>query len=384
MQSQVPSPGLKFPDATRSVHGGDQTQRHVPRSAAPFSEAARPSTKMEHISPSRRDSLMTTTSSKTSSQRSYDRSLSTGGRSSSEISSGGGDSKPREIILRSFSPHIAVFASTDAEELVRLKGIYGGFRGLLRPFGESIQGRVVVRDSVGASRAWDDFGIHIDELGEKSSASYLGEGQATRRSKREGSTERAWNGVGHRPTDQGNLSSRLDEVLDRYSRLVEAEKSSPPGLDSKNVPANPLPESRPQYYELYLRKLLSTRRMVPYETLSQPVACMIAISSQNTTPIETLRELYSETRQGARSVPDWAGNEYLRYYVLIHDEEHDDITRSTALYEQMKRHFGLHCHLLRLRTSECVPTDDDSIRLPPCDWLSPEEELIELQRQGIV
>jgi hypothetical protein len=61
--------------------------------------------------------------------------------------------------------------------------------------------------------------------------------------------------------------------------------------------------------------------------------------------------------------------------VLVHDEDRDDIAESTRLYDQMKRHFGLHCHLLRLRSDQCVVTDDDSTEVPPCEWLSPEEEL---------
>ncbi|KAJ5709808.1 hypothetical protein N7493_010099 [Penicillium malachiteum] len=62
-------------------------------------------------------------------------------------------------------------------------------------------------------------------------------------------------------------------------------------------------------------------------------------------------------------------------HVLVHDEERDDITESTKLYDQMKRHFGLHCHLLRLRSSQCVVTDDDSVQVPSCERLSPQEQL---------
>ena len=64
---------------------------------------------------------------------------------------------------------------------------------------------------------------------------------------------------------------------------------------------------------------------------------------------------------------------------LVHDEEQDDISKSITLFEQMKRHFGLHCHLLRLRSSECVSSDDDSIQLPRCEWLSASEEFAEIQ-----
>jgi hypothetical protein len=81
-------------------------------------------------------------------------------------------------------------------------------------------------------------------------------------------------------------------------------------------------------------------------------------------------------------LPHWVNNTFLRYYVLVHDEDNDDIAKSTALYEQMKRHFGLHCHLLRLRSAQCVPSDDDSVRLPQSEWIAASEEIAAIQKRG--
>ena len=71
--------------------------------------------------------------------------------------------EPRQIILSSFAPRVACYASADAEELIRLKGFSNGLHGLLRPFGERISGKVVIRESTGAGRAWEDFSIHCIE-----------------------------------------------------------------------------------------------------------------------------------------------------------------------------------------------------------------------------
>lgn len=67
--------------------------------------------------------------------------------------------------MRSFSPAVAIYPSLDTDELARGKGFKDGFRQLVRPFGEKVAGKVVVRDSVGSSRAWDDFGIRFTNLG---------------------------------------------------------------------------------------------------------------------------------------------------------------------------------------------------------------------------
>jgi hypothetical protein len=121
--------------------------------------------------------------------------------------------------------------------------------------------------------------------------------------------------------------------------------------------------------------------MVPSETMSHPVASVIAISSRSASPIEELRSLYDSSNTGEHRLPQWVHNEFLRYYVLIHDEDYDDITKSMALYDQMRRHFGLHCHLLRLRSTQCISSDDDSTRLPPCEWTAAAEELAEIVRR---
>jgi hypothetical protein len=112
------------------------------------------------------------------------------------------------------------------------------------------------------------------------------------------------------------------------------------------------------------------------------VACVIAISSRNPSPIEEFKRLYASTDNGDNRLPHWVNNTFLRYYVLVHDEDNDDIAKSTALYEQMKRHFGLHCHLLRLRSAQCVPSDDDSVRLPQSEWIAASEEIAAIQKRG--
>jgi len=291
---------------------------------------------------------------------------------------------PKEAILKAFLPRVAVYASADTEELVRLKGIYGGFRGLLRPFGESIPGNVVIRDSVGASKSWNNFGILFTEFG--TNAGVLPQSQHS--DVKDGRyRDIMLKDSSHFSQSASTISissyrPAVDAVVDRFLTVDDrATPSDEDGKTSKDVPSGKPYRMTPAYYALYLRKLLSQRPMVPHETFTHPIACVIAISSQCTSPLETLRELYSDTRQGASKVPIWASNEFLRYYVLVHDEDHDDVGKSMALYDQMKRHFGLHCHLLRLRSIQSGNRDDDCTQLPDCQWLSAEEEL-QKARQG--
>ncbi|KAJ6068998.1 hypothetical protein N7499_010885 [Penicillium canescens] len=249
----------------------------------------------------------------------------------------------RSLIIRSFSPTIAVHASEDTDHLVRNKGFKGGFWELIRPFGETVSGKVVIRDSIGSSRAWEDYGVRF--------VNFKGIGKAT-------------------PSRDSGPLAQMEEVLTK--QLDSSEGLMGASVRAKDVLG--FPAATP-LFKSYFQQLLCAAPAAPHETFGHPVANVIAISSRNPAPLETLRQLYADSTTGDRHLPDWVHQEYLRYYVLVHDEERDDITESTKLYDQMKRHFGLHCHLLRLRSSQCVVTDDDSVQVPQCEWLTPSEHL---------
>ncbi|KAI9724124.1 MAG: hypothetical protein M1812_000843 [Candelaria pacifica] len=290
----------------------------------------------------------------------------------------------RNLILRSFVPHIAIRASTDVEDIARGKGFEGGFQEILRPFGEHIQGKVTVRDGIGASRTWDDFGVRFVGLGDGLEDPRVADQRNGDLKPSTGNGVTSLNSLTLKPAAlfKGGDIFAIEEVVEKH--LSYAETLSNSYVDdyvNYKDPKKPRSNSASPFYTLYLRRLLSGLPLVPHETFSHPIACIIAISSRNPSPIEALRRLYSGTTQGEGPLPAWVNNEYLRYYVLVHDEDRDDIAKSTALFDQMKRHFGLDCHLLRLRTSQCVPTDDDSTRLPTCEWISAAEELAEIQKR---
>jgi hypothetical protein len=175
---------------------------------------------------------------------------------------------------------------------------------------------------------------------------------------------------------------QIEELIERHLTFAE-EQSGPIEADYLNHKdaASFDPNAPSPFYLLYLRRLLSGLPMVPSETVSHPVASVIAISSRSPAPIEELRNLYHSSNNGEHRLPQWVHNEFLRYYVLIHDEDFDDIQKSMVLYDQMKRHFGLHCHLLRLRSTQCVPSDDDVLKLPQSEWTAAAEELTEITRR---
>lgn len=282
--------------------------------------------------------------------------------------------EPLGLIIQSFVPHVAIYASRDTEALIAEKGCTEGLWGLLRPFGERIQGKVAVRDSNGITRTFEDFSIRFTQLGDNvglPDTPILGVKQTP--------SVQGLNGVQESSSRDRKALAEVEAVVERHLSYAEESSLGLPRLAAFGRSTLGLEAVSP-YYSLYLRRLLSGFPITTHETFAHPVACIIAISSRNETPIAELRNLYAETSQGEKRLPPWVDGDYLRYYVLVHDEENDDISRSMALFEQMKRHLGLHCHLLRLRCSQCAETDDDSMPLPRSDWMSAAEELAEIQR----
>lgn len=285
---------------------------------------------------------------------------------------------PRQIIVDSFAPRVTCYASTDADELIKLKGFNTGLRELLCSFGERVQGKVIIRDSLGVGREWEDFGVRFIDPSSLQHVQTL-----------EGSSQES---LSSRPLSTQTSFETLDPAA-LIDKIIQSHLESQDGCSDADDPhvydfsigsqRSGRNDDEP-LYSFYLRKLLSSTHIVPYETFSHPIACIIAVSSRNEDPIDSLRRLYESSSHERNNIPTWVNTDYLRYYVLIHDEENDDITKSTALFDLMKRHFGLHCHLLRLRSSRCVPTDDDSFQVPSCEWLSANEEMDRLHRIGML
>jgi hypothetical protein len=292
-----------------------------------------------------------------------------------------GSPETRQIILRGFAPNVAVLASDDLDGLLRERGFKNGFLELLRPYGETVMGKVTVREGTGTSKSWDDFGVRF--VGIKESIAQQRAVGSTRPSLDSRSSEVNGSVRSFEARNVGGDISHVEEVVDRHLNFAELRPASRTG-ESVNSPAETTVgdvKTISPFYSLYLRRMLSGLPLSPHETFSHPVTCVIAISSRNPSPIDEFKRLYASTNNENR-FPNWVNNEYLRYYVLVHDEDNDDISKSTSLYEQMKRNFSLNCHLLRLRSSQCVSSDDDSTRLPPVEWLSAGEELAIIQTRG--
>lgn len=179
--------------------------------------------------------------------------------------------------------------------------------------------------------------------------------------------------------DIGYIEDSVSKHLQFYESQFNAEEDAEL---LQEITADDASTVASAFHLLYLRRLLSGLPVTPHETFSHPVACVLAVSSRNSDPVEAFRQLQTDANTGEQRMPQWVNNDYLRYYVLLHDEEFDDLQRSMSVFEQMKRHFGIHCHLLKIKSTQAVPSDEECVRLSTCEWLSAAEELAEIHRRG--
>ncbi|KAK2475371.1 hypothetical protein H9L39_12964 [Fusarium oxysporum f. sp. albedinis] len=287
---------------------------------------------------------------------------------------GGDGSEPLNLILRAFVPHVSIYSSHDTDTLMNEKGFRNGLWELLRPFGEDVPGKVTIRDSNGMSKAVEGFSIRFTRFGDN-----IEHPDPTVSGFRNPASSPGQNGSQASTSRDKQFLMYAEAVVNSHLSYAEESFAALPQHGLFAGPDTGSEETSP-YYALYLRRLLSGLPISPHETFSHPVACVVAISSRNPNPLEELKKLYTETKEGSRKLPLWVDSEFIRYYVLVHDEEKDDITRSMGLFEQMKRNMGPHCHFLRLRSSQSAETDDDSIPLPRSDWMSAQEELEDIRR----
>lgn len=284
--------------------------------------------------------------------------------------------KCRSIITRAFSPYVAVYSSPDTEALAQDIG-FSSFCSLLRPFGDKISGRVSIRDSQGLSTTYDDFSIHYtNSPGQKKSPAST---STPKPSPKSANTQQSTgNGSGALLSPNfiatHNRGRSIDNLFPRnINQAMSLYESNSLEQNISKLLSNS--NSHTDVYTDFFQKLVTEIPVTPFESFSHPIAGVMVISSRNETPIETLSALYKASNE---SIPEYINHDYLRYYVLVHDEQ-TELNKSVALFEKMKRNFGLHCHMVRIRRpiTEDTPTDT----IPLSEWITYDEYFEDIEAQ---
>ena len=206
------------------------------------------------------------------------------------------------IVAQAFGPTVAVVASRDVEDLAKVKGFSGGFIEMLRPFGDVVAGKVNIRDSQAMTLSVEDFSVKYVYF------HYYAQSAVNGREK-----EQAGPYSPKRMTRSfipgGDLAA-LEHLMEHSVEMVQQkDEAVVNGRD----------------YSFFLRRMVSGMPVSAHETFSHPVACVLAVSSRHPEPIDALLGLYNTTNNAP--IPRYIDAGFLRYYVLVHDEDKDDIDK---------------------------------------------------------
>ncbi|KAF9116328.1 Trafficking protein particle complex 8 [Mortierella sp. AM989] len=240
------------------------------------------------------------------------------------------DISARELVSKVMSPRIAVIASQGATELCQINHL-PSVVDLFKPFGEQIEGRVMVHGSMGLPSAIDNFIMRFTEMDQLEEP--------------DSKTSQRW----------------LAETV----RAAAIAHSSPYKIQSKeNVTLEYLNATSERIFPWYCRYrdlFFRTGGVSDHETFDHPVACVIAISSLSPDPINEIHQLNNMSTPPLVFEKSYMDPALLKYYVLIHDCSKGNLDSAMETLEKMRRTFGLHCSILKINsvdpTQSALPKD---------------------------
>ncbi|RUP46788.1 ER-golgi trafficking TRAPP I complex 85 kDa subunit-domain-containing protein [Jimgerdemannia flammicorona] len=297
---------------------------------------------------------------------------------------------PRDFVARALGPRIAVIASSDANELCQTNNL-PTFVELIKPFGELIEGKVSARDSQNLPISIDNFSVRFADLTQLEEPDHRAAFRIISDYVKAQSPDLATESLDCIRTKQDVSQRYLETNTD--SCLVSLRILPPLKFFVLSNPAN-LDDLTPWYSE-FRRLLFTFAGASEHETFDHPVAIIIAVSSANPDPINTLLRPYDPASPAPIFDKGFMDPNVLKYYVLIHDAHRTSIAHSETLFDKMKKTFGLHCHLLKLnsvmlpanliRTSDPekkTQENDDPFSIPstPQAGTSPENDTIDNPR----
>ncbi|KAJ9051591.1 hypothetical protein DSO57_1003145 [Entomophthora muscae] len=271
-----------------------------------------------------------------------------------------GKLKPKGLVRRILSPLIAVVSSPELNALCVENNI-PSFLELIRPFGVEIEGKVTIRDSKGQPKTHSNSTVRFAALNKIEPASLYSEDALLSRNISDLIKNQA------RSTD-GLKAEILESIPLATKNENEYSEEIPAPLKSTDkfykILSQDLDDSTP-WFSLYRNAFLNQLRLAEHETFDHPVACIVATSTSNAQPVETLARLYEQYSQ--LNQLQYVSPDIFQYYVLVHDVRSGNMESAITLFEQVKKTLGIHCQLL-LINSRSSKTEGQANSIVPDVW----------------
>ncbi|KAI0244438.1 hypothetical protein L0F63_002264, partial [Massospora cicadina] len=248
--------------------------------------------------------------------------------------------RSKRFVRRVLSPLIAVVASPELDELC-VENSIPSFVDLIRPFGVEMEGNATIRDSKGQPNQHSDVTVRFVDLKKIEPATNCSDDPLLSRNLSDLIKHQA------RSTDhlKAEVLNGIEQAYRRAEILPEGGVPAPAkGIDRfKPLLAKDLDELTP-WFTLYRSAFFNRLRLAEHETFDHPVACIVATSTGDPQPQETLAQLYRHNDRSDQ-LP-YFDPDLFQYYVLVHDARRGDIDSAMVQFEAVKKTLGVHCQLL--------------------------------------
>ncbi len=248
----------------------------------------------------------------------------------------------KQIIATSFAPRISLITSEDVDLLTRETGSgYSNLQQLLQFFGDSIKGKITIKDAKLISRTREKMSLRfINPTYDNKSYN----NSATTRS----------DYYGNRLFNEYELSQLMTHFIKKTEELAALSTSLEQHWGIRN-----------SIYLKFFSKICATTtdpglEIVPFETFNHPVACVIAISSRCPDPLQTASLLLEKSKQ---NIPEFIHPNFLRTILYIHDESSSDIDsekKSKLIIDQLRAKYGNNAFMIRINKPLEKPDDETS------------------------
>ncbi|CAG8459139.1 6976_t:CDS:10 [Ambispora leptoticha] len=251
----------------------------------------------------------------------------------------------KDFVTRVLSPRIAIVSSQDADTACR-KNNFTNFFEFIRPFGERYEGKITVRDSQGLSNTIEGFTFRFADLA-----------------------------CLEQPDNQIIAKLLADKVKSNCGDPKQ-QNEFPPISSKADVTEKYLTVSQDDitpWYAEYRRLFFQLTGVSEHETFEHPVACIIVVSSLDSDPLNQFAQLFDDNMPAPIYEKGFMDPNILKYYVLLHDNHKASLEHSEAIFDQMKRKFGLNCYLLKLNSIPLptIPDNNDPFSQPPTSPMKP-------------
>lgn len=154
---------------------------------------------------------------------------------------------------------------------------------------------------------------------------------------------------------QPNVEVANDRIKQVISRAGEEDF---PDVSSETVPietellTSPA-KLLPAWFLFFNKELVRTVSFSDHEAFDHPVACLLAVSSNDEDPINKFVDLFNNNQLPPLLNDGSMDPKILKHFILVHDNQDGTAERATKILAEMRSTFGAnHCQLLCINSSE--------------------------------